>query len=90
MEPDDILTKQEVAKLCGFSVSTLERLLSRGEFPLPSQLSPRRVGWLRSVVMTWRSQRPQVPPRKPPRPKESTRKTPGKTHSPAAGGHAGP
>lgn len=68
---DDIVAKRETAKLCGFSVSTLERLLARNEFPSPILLSPRRVGWPRSVVLEWRSKRPQVPPRKPPKSKEA-------------------
>ncbi len=69
---DDILAKRETAKLCGISVSTLERSLARREFPLPIQLSPRRVGWLRSVVLEWLGKRPQVAPRKAPKPKEGS------------------
>ena len=55
---DRILNKKETALLIGVSVSTLDRMISRNEFPPPRQLSPRRVGWPLSLILAWISARP--------------------------------
>ena len=47
------------AARCGFSISTLDRLVARNEFPQPVQLSPGRVAWRRSEVDGWLSKRPR-------------------------------
>jgi predicted DNA-binding transcriptional regulator AlpA len=49
---DPIVSKRETALLVGVSVSTLDRMIRRKEFPRPLQLSVRRVGWpLRAGVV---------------------------------------
>jgi prophage regulatory protein len=42
------------------SRSSLYSLIRTGEFPAPVQLGPRTVGWLRSEVQTWATERVRV------------------------------
>lgn len=52
--------------LTGLSRTTRWRLIRRGEFPPPRQLSPNAVGWLRGEVDDWLASRPATqPPNKP-------------------------
>ena len=55
----ELVNKRETAELCGFSISTLDRLVARNEFPQPIQLSPRRVAWRRVEVLAWLAKRPR-------------------------------
>ena len=45
------LTIKEVSKLLGISVSTINRLIKRGEFPNKKQLSPRRFAFMKSDIV---------------------------------------
>ena len=56
---DTILNKKQVAAMIGVSISSLDRMIKRGEFDQPRQLSPRRVGWPLSYVQAWIASRPQ-------------------------------
>jgi predicted DNA-binding transcriptional regulator AlpA len=56
---DTILKKKQVAAMISVSLSTLSRMIERGEFDQPHQLSPRRVGWPLSTVQAWIASRPQ-------------------------------
>ena len=47
------LTMKEVSDLLGISVSTIDRLIKRGQFPLKVKLSPRRKVFLRSEIDEW-------------------------------------
>ena len=47
------LTIKEVSKLLGISVSTINRLIKRGEFPNKKQLSPRRFAFMRYEINEW-------------------------------------
>ena len=47
------LTIKEVSKLLGISVSTINRLIKRGEFPSKKQLSPRRFVFMKSDIRKW-------------------------------------
>ena len=55
----ELVNKRQAAELCGFSISTLDRLVARKEFPQPIQLSPRRVAWRRAEVLAWLAKRPR-------------------------------
>ena len=47
------LTIKEVSKLLGISVSTINRLIKRGEFPNKKQLSPRRFAFIKVEIQKW-------------------------------------
>ena len=55
-----ILRRWEVAELIGLSQATLYRMVSRGEFPRPVQISPRCTGWRADEVEEWVGSRPQA------------------------------
>ena len=47
------LTINEVSELLGISVSTINRLIKRGEFPLKVKLSPRRIVFIKKQINEW-------------------------------------
>ncbi len=47
------LTIKEVSKLLGISVSTLNRLIKRGEFPQKIKISPRRTIFMKKEIDKW-------------------------------------
>jgi predicted DNA-binding transcriptional regulator AlpA len=47
---DRMLSRAETARLCGYSLDTLDRLRARGQGPPWVQLSPRRIGFRLSGV----------------------------------------
>ena len=47
------LTIKEVSELLGISVSTINRLIKKGNFPNKVKLSPRRVVFMRYQVEEW-------------------------------------
>jgi predicted DNA-binding transcriptional regulator AlpA len=51
---DPTLNMREVTRLTGLSESTIKRRVADGSFPVPSKLSPRRIGWPASAVKAWR------------------------------------
>lgn len=52
------LDRKAVANFVSLSVDTLERLVARGTFPKPRQLTDKRVGWLVREVNDWAEDRP--------------------------------
>ena len=50
---DPILTREQVAKMLGISVSTLLRMARREEGPKITRLSPRRLGYRLADVNAW-------------------------------------
>lgn len=52
------LDRESVAAYVSLSVTTMERLVARGEFPKPRQLTSKRVGWLVREVDEWAEARP--------------------------------
>ena len=44
------LTIKEVSKLIGISVSTINRLVKKGEFPSKIKLSPRRIVFMKNQI----------------------------------------
>ena len=47
------LNIKEVSELLGISVSTINRLIKRGEFPQKVKLSPRRIVFMRFELEKW-------------------------------------
>ena len=47
------LTMKEVSDLLGISVSTINRLIKRGDFPLKIKLSPRRMVFMKKEIDEW-------------------------------------
>ena len=58
--------KRQVLTLTGLSATTLWRLVRRGAFPAPIQLSPGAVGWLDAEVTAWLSERAGAREGRPP------------------------
>jgi len=54
---DEFINEAEVKKLTNLSRSTRWRGERDGWFPLRRQISPNRVGWLRSEINTWQAAR---------------------------------
>jgi predicted DNA-binding transcriptional regulator AlpA len=54
LHPETLLTKRETARVCGFSISTLDRL---SDAPPKLQLSARRVSWRLGDVLAWLASR---------------------------------
>jgi len=47
------LTMKEVSVLLGISVSTINRLIKKGEFPPKVKISPRRIVFMRYQIEQW-------------------------------------
>ena len=47
------LTIKEVSKLIGISVSTINRLIKKGDFPNKIKLSPRRKVFIKYEIQEW-------------------------------------
>ena len=47
------LTMKEVSDLLGISVSTIDRLIKRGQFPPKVKLSPRRIVFMKFEIEEW-------------------------------------
>jgi prophage regulatory protein len=53
------LDKPGIAQFVSLSVDSIERMVQRGLFPAPRQLSEKRVGWLVREVEEWAESRPR-------------------------------
>ena len=51
------LNIKEVSKLLGVSVSTINRLIKKGDFPNKKQLSPRRFAFMKVEIDEWIKQK---------------------------------
>ena len=47
------LTIKEVSKLIGLSLSTINRLVKKGDFPLKVKISPRRMVFMKKEIDVW-------------------------------------
>ena len=47
------LSIKEVSELLGISVSTINRLIKRGEFPPKIKISPRRIVFMKNQIDQW-------------------------------------
>lgn len=50
---NNILRLPEISKHCGFSRSTVYRLIQQADFPKPIKLTSRASGWLESDINQW-------------------------------------
>ncbi len=51
------LTIKEVSKLIGISVSTINRLIKKGDFPPKIKISPRRIVFMKHQIEEWISRK---------------------------------
>ena len=47
------LTMKEVSDLLGISISTINRLIKKGEFPQKVKISPRRIVFMKYQIQEW-------------------------------------
>ena len=47
------LTIKEVSNFIGLSVSTINRLVKKGDFPLKVKISPRRMVFMKKEIEVW-------------------------------------
>ena len=47
------LTIKEASNLIGLSVSTINRLVKKGDFPLKVKISPRRMVFMKKEIDVW-------------------------------------
>ena len=47
------LSIKEVSELLGISLSTINRLIKRGEFPPKIKISPRRIVFMKNDINEW-------------------------------------
>ena len=47
------LTIKEVSTLLGISVSTINRLVTKGDFPRKIKISPRRIVFMKKEINDW-------------------------------------
>ena len=47
------LTIKEASEMLGISVSTINRLIKRGDFPLKVKISPRRMVFMKYQIQEW-------------------------------------
>ena len=59
-EPDRLLRRDEVEARCGYSRTSIYRLMRAGLFPLPLRVGPRAVRWPESEIEHWISERPRA------------------------------
>lgn len=50
---DALITIKKVEQDCGFSKTSIYRMMARGEFPQPAKRAGRSVRWRRSEVQQW-------------------------------------
>ncbi len=52
-EEDALLPVKKVTAACGFSKTSIYRMMERGTFPRPAKRHGRSVRWSRSEVQAW-------------------------------------
>lgn len=55
-----IYRRGETLKLVGLGDNTVRRMVERGEFPKPIQISARTVGWRKAEIRAWLDSRPEA------------------------------
>ena len=53
LENRPFLTIKEVSKLIGLSVSSINRLIKKGDFPSKVKISPRRMVFMKKEIQEW-------------------------------------
>ena len=57
-----IIRLDTVRARTGLSRSTIYRMVAKGQFPAPVQLSANRVAWMEGAVQGWKNQQAGGPP----------------------------
>ena len=52
-ENSPFFTIQEVSEFLGISISTINRLIQKGEFPPKVKISPRRIVFMKREIDEW-------------------------------------
>jgi prophage regulatory protein len=60
VEKTEVLRQAGVARLLGLSEVTIKRMRARGDLPPPRRIGLRAVGWMRSELLQWLTERPIV------------------------------
>ena len=60
MDNTILLNRVEVEKIVGLSRSSIYRLMTDDEFPLPIKIGPRAVRWPARDIFEWISTRPRA------------------------------
>lgn len=63
MELDGLVRMKQLQELVGLRPGSIKRLIARGEFPQPVQISERAIGWRSSEVQAWIDSRVRVTPK---------------------------
>lgn len=50
---DSLIPLKQVKAACGFSKSSIYRMIARGQFPAPAKRTGRSVRWRQSAVQAW-------------------------------------
>lgn len=50
---DRFMRERDVLEVTSLSRTTLWRLMKNGQFPIAVRISPGRVGWRESTIITW-------------------------------------
>lgn len=56
--PTVILRPRDLKAATGLSISTVYRMIKRGEFPQPKRLGLQAVGWTAAMIAAWLDARP--------------------------------
>jgi prophage regulatory protein len=62
-----IVLRRNLPTVLGLSASTVKRMVARGEFPRPREVSPGLVGWRMADLEAWIAARPETLPGKAPK-----------------------
>jgi predicted DNA-binding transcriptional regulator AlpA len=54
------LTMKEVSVLLGILVSTIDRLIKKGEFPPKVKISPRRIVFMKYQIYQWIQEKDRI------------------------------
>ncbi len=55
--PETFIRRADMQSVTGFEITTIYRMIKRGEFPAPVKLGARRVAWASSAIAAWQRSR---------------------------------
>jgi prophage regulatory protein len=55
--PENIIRRDKLPAVTGFSVDRIKQLVAEGKFPRPIKIGARAVGWLESEIAAWQQER---------------------------------
>ena len=60
MQSQTIIRRSHLRQAIGLSLSTIDRMIARGEFPPPIRLSTQAVGWTSTSIEEWIASRKEA------------------------------